>query len=878
MLAVVLVLSSNGGGYGETPQGAEFHSPSDALGEAKTATGGSSLTERVSLVPLGNALGDVNADGLVNLLDVLRARDIAIGAGPSPTQQELAEGDLDRSGSIDLLDVENLRNVVVRLSGLPHVIDGGGGAVEGAGFRLLFAPGEIGAPNVLAIDPVSSADLEQRVGVDFAALGADSSFYMSGFDLTFEQPDFVWPPAMEISLDVLPPCELQGSNLLMAGRRGPTGNTELVMLAELEVVGPNNLASPAPPYPTLSLGARGGSTYSPFEIVELEANNVSFNLASNTVVFESWDGTAAWMHPTAFLPAGVSEPSEIMGIRVPVPWLPSGPASVYLRHNGTGLQSGTIAIDIAPVPTPSVDADSLLAAYFETEVALHQAGLDLLAASGLKPELKAYLLGAVDLRETAEEVEAALLADPDLASFRETMAGAIESSGVIAAMEQAIAGVSGQSAQIDPETEQFLDSVFWVSGITATIITCGLATGGLGIGLCAVALAGSGWSFYRFASSGELLQGGARVQGGAPGRWYSHATMLNTVGGSQPLLVDPSFEPRGYPGFCINIWQHNTNARGSVLPDAGGGDGCDGDQCCSAGGGSGAGGGCGGDGARGGLAPEFRESPLKHAIVTPTNGGIPGIVGIVDGAGSFAIPGLAPGQEIHFAVYDPKSGLFDPDAGSAVAPNVSEQGAWFNAPLLFSANDDIETFGLAIGEAVFDSVRVAKQRFEYVVFVGESEVGRQATLGFCADEPLRFEIVDPLGQTVLLEGDSDSVFQDSLVFGIAGAYVIKVAFGLSQQEARFSLGLSEPGHYPLEYVGCNACDVLPDTFEVPRVFRATEVCDGGLSLEAGSTIEFVEGGTLTGGPISGQAGVSLRGAGSGTGRSGEGAVALREGR
>ena len=50
---------------------------------------------------LANALGDVVLDGTLNLLDLLRIRNIIIGKPPAPTGFERAEGDLNVDGNVN---------------------------------------------------------------------------------------------------------------------------------------------------------------------------------------------------------------------------------------------------------------------------------------------------------------------------------------------------------------------------------------------------------------------------------------------------------------------------------------------------------------------------------------------------------------------------------------------------------------------------------------------------------------------------------------------------------------------------------------------------------------------------------------------------------
>ena len=63
-----------------------------------------SATIAVSIRVLPNALGDVVTDSLLNVIDLLRIRDIAIGHGAEPSAFEKDEGDLDRNRQIEIND------------------------------------------------------------------------------------------------------------------------------------------------------------------------------------------------------------------------------------------------------------------------------------------------------------------------------------------------------------------------------------------------------------------------------------------------------------------------------------------------------------------------------------------------------------------------------------------------------------------------------------------------------------------------------------------------------------------------------------------------------------------------------------------------------
>ncbi len=76
-----------------------------------------------SLKVPSNALGDVDGNGLVNILDLLRVRDIGIGRGTPPSPSEIKAGDLNGDERVDGADAAYLRDVLLQLRALPHVVE-----------------------------------------------------------------------------------------------------------------------------------------------------------------------------------------------------------------------------------------------------------------------------------------------------------------------------------------------------------------------------------------------------------------------------------------------------------------------------------------------------------------------------------------------------------------------------------------------------------------------------------------------------------------------------------------------------------------------------------------------------------------------------------
>ena len=57
--------------------------------------------------------GDVNNDGLINILDVIQTVNIILGANPNPTDYELWAADMNQDGNIDILDIVLIVNTIL---------------------------------------------------------------------------------------------------------------------------------------------------------------------------------------------------------------------------------------------------------------------------------------------------------------------------------------------------------------------------------------------------------------------------------------------------------------------------------------------------------------------------------------------------------------------------------------------------------------------------------------------------------------------------------------------------------------------------------------------------------------------------------------------
>ncbi len=115
---------------------------------------------------LENALGDLNQDNVINILDLLRLRDIIVGRPPSPTSYELSEGDLTHNGTINSQDLTLLHDILTQKVGVPYLIDSSGGQVMGDGIILNIPPGAVDSAIVISIKRFTESEFAKDMGVD----------------------------------------------------------------------------------------------------------------------------------------------------------------------------------------------------------------------------------------------------------------------------------------------------------------------------------------------------------------------------------------------------------------------------------------------------------------------------------------------------------------------------------------------------------------------------------------------------------------------------------------------------------------------------------------------------------------------------------------
>lgn len=161
--------------FSGSPGPRRFHRATIVAGllMAFTITSGVARASGSVSIPVSSlALGDMNGDGLLDLPDVLRLRDISLSLGIPASPDEEAEGDLDGDGAITAADVDALTDVLLGRRAVPHAIPPEGGAMvlespAGATVTLNFPPPPWGRSTIVGarvVEPVAGSGVTVEFG------------------------------------------------------------------------------------------------------------------------------------------------------------------------------------------------------------------------------------------------------------------------------------------------------------------------------------------------------------------------------------------------------------------------------------------------------------------------------------------------------------------------------------------------------------------------------------------------------------------------------------------------------------------------------------------------------------------------------------------
>ena len=88
----------------------------EAVGDTVIIAAGEFGTILRNVVSPPGLLGDINEDGNIDILDIVRLVNIIVGNPPEPTDYELWSGDFNLDGNLNVLDAIAMINLILGLA------------------------------------------------------------------------------------------------------------------------------------------------------------------------------------------------------------------------------------------------------------------------------------------------------------------------------------------------------------------------------------------------------------------------------------------------------------------------------------------------------------------------------------------------------------------------------------------------------------------------------------------------------------------------------------------------------------------------------------------------------------------------------------------
>jgi len=803
---------------------------------------------------LANALGDVVQDSSLNLLDLLRVRDITIGRSPSPTGYERAEADLNRDGSVTVADLEIVRDILLRKIGVPYVIDPTGGSVYGDGITLTFPPGTVDGTVVVSVQRQGESEFAAATGVDTRGAVQDSAYFMTGFEIKSNTLDFKLPVGVSVKLDSMPPCAYQGLNGLFAvvPDRDGDGRTDLFLINELKV-NSDSLTLTAGDIPVPSIETLSLSEIEPGQPLYITGHGFGKDPQSVVLHFQSTlSDTSRPVRPS------VCDDSTII---VTVPDLPVGGSRVTLENVVTGLTSNAVPLQIKPFSAVVTDIrTTIVGFYMGIAASLDSVSIDTLVSDIEDTTVRGWLSGEMQLQRASIDSDIvffSLVPDSLLESWR-SFAAFLQNLGQAAQMANVyraaklsdydpcdrcnLIRASLEKIEKDIEAGKWLYWHYWASCQTDKLKTPPVCWSCREAEKERLSVLRDTDTYASLSNSYLKCKCLACYGGGKECECYN--TMFSGYG-PKGMKVSGGYNPGGgfsTSGCCINIIRYKrnpcTNSPQYVLKNPPVPVKKDPLLTCPS-----------------ALKAEYTVTtteddtrPHPGSIIKVTNAPVPyNIVGILNENGHAFIPQVPMNTKVTYSLYDPATGFYDPDVGTYTTG--SEPGGFDWPLLLFRPNAQIKTVVLRTGEPVHDSVSVDLQRIDYMLTVGAADTAKLFNVGFSASARLSLKIEDPQGGHLFDDSDVGCYATAHLRFGKVGTYRIRVALGVSIQAGSFDLGVCYSPYRPIA-VNCLCGTVVADSlfFELSPYdvkCSATILANDTLRTEAGVTLEFEPGGAVT---------------------------------
>lgn len=835
---------------------------------------------------LPNALGDMNDDGIINIWDLLRIRNIHLEIGTPATAFEQVEGDMNLDLAIDSIDLAWSTDVLLRRMGVPHVIDASGGEVVGNGGRttVMFLPNSFAEPKLLCIEDLPKSELEELLQSQVSDWGSDIQ-YLGGATLRLLNPT---PSDFGI------PVNIGFTELIPEGISIPTDGQNVIFSIEPDIDGDgipemNRLGNLRQNFVSMGTSALTLEPDSVESINLLSFDRVRVNpdlltvtvLPSNPVEpgeyvalrgngwtsgfeedYEVWwidNSDTIVTTPDIVLESESVVLDSIRGIVTLVPWLNEGTYSIRVWNRFDGKVGNSIQLEVAPlIGTIVPNIRDSLATRLSLIVSVLSNDLD---DSILVTEYIDLHSVITALRDSLRSLVDALPFIPD-SSFDEQL-----SADMIRAFDNAFLSTfalsnsfgvvsAGRNDECNSQNvllcsktciEQTKDlEKGWLTGFVCKRV-CGASSGPFG-GFVCNKLCG-------------VLGGLIPYDPKLPSKKWCRQGCCNIVRNLTKNLRSAS--QRGLQGIKVNTVDRNGNPNGQKSLDTP--LGCF-HYCCDGILGVGDAGTKSKVGSSSSASTSINISKKSDTQTTIPPGTIIGVAdspipiskGIVGPDGLAIIPFNVLTGNVRIFAFDPSTGFFDPEIATI---NISAIGERATFRMSYMPDTSVVIHILPIDTWATDTIATGSARFECRVFIPTSLIGDSINIGFDARQKLSFRMQDP--NDVFLFRDSLAACKNIYKFvpTQSGTHKITIGFGANGGQGEFTVGVSNFPNPPTPFLcGAIPYDTLLAGFFPYRIAQNAFVgTTDTLHIESGVVIEFESGGFLTaGGLLLPQGSVTLR--------------------
>jgi hypothetical protein len=218
----------------------------------------------------------------------------------------------------------------------------------------------------------------------------------------------------------------------------------------------------------------------------------------------------------------------------------------------------------------------------------------------------------------------------------------------------------------------------------------------------------------------------------------------------------------------------------------------------------------------------------------------------MDRNGRFSLPIPSGLDSLQITVYDPKTGYVDPDFWHG---RLRRQGERFlTIEGVYLPDTSTIQHYLSIDQYVEDEVSMSEPRHQFHVFIPQSAVDHQLNIGMRATEPLTLWFQDPGGGFIYRDSIASCANVYRFVPSVSGTYRVTVTYGVGGGDGPFAVGASYDPAPPTPYLCGNIpYDSLSAQYS-PYISGnpSTVVANDTIFVHASTTIQFEQGGSITG--------------------------------